>query len=80
MEEAKQEKQEISTREAEVQELLKQAGERYAALKSDTNGAVTDPKALTGAQSGFAAPPIVDRGLESFGNTPVARPDIEDVG
>jgi hypothetical protein len=80
MEEVKQEKQDITAREAEVQELLKQAGERYAALKADTNGAVADPKALTGAQSGFAAPLIVDRGLESFGNTPVARPDIEDLG
>ncbi|PMD20831.1 hypothetical protein NA56DRAFT_626627 [Hyaloscypha hepaticicola] len=80
LEESKQEKQEIAVREAEVQELLKQAGARYAALKADTNGAVADPQSLVDAHShGFAAPLMVDRGLESFGNTPTVRPDVEDV-
>lgn len=81
MEASKQEKNEIATRELEVQELLKQAGARYATLKADTNGAVADPHALAStANNGFGTPMIVDRGLESFGNTPIARPDVEDVG
>ena len=80
LEESKQEKQEIAVREAEVQELLKQAGARYAALKADTNGAVADPQSVLGAQNhGLGAPLMADRGLESFGNTPTIRPDIEDV-
>ncbi|KAF8865373.1 hypothetical protein BDZ45DRAFT_721051 [Acephala macrosclerotiorum] len=81
LEESKQEKLDIGKREAEVQELLKQAGSRYAALKADTNGAVADPQATVDAQnSGFVAPLMVDRGLESFGNTPIARLNMEDVG
>jgi hypothetical protein len=82
MEESKQEKKEIGERETEVQELLKQAGARYAALKADTNGAVADPQTLMEAQAhnGFMAPMVLDRGLESFGNTPTVRPDVEDVG
>ena len=80
LEESKQEKQEIAVREAEVQELLKQAGARYAALKADTNGAVADPQSLVDAHNhGFAAPLMGDRGLESFGNTPTIRPDVEDL-
>jgi hypothetical protein len=82
MEESKQEKKEIEERESEVQELLKQAGARYAALKADTNGAVANPQTLMEAQAhnGFMAPMVLDRGLESFGNTPTVRPDVEDVG
>lgn len=82
IEESKREKSDIAARETEVQDLLKQAGDRYAALKADTNGAVADPKSLTnmGSQSGGFPPPMADRGLESFGNTPVARPDVEDIG
>lgn len=71
IDEAKQEKVEIAAREVEVQELLKQAGAKYAALKADTNGAIADPAGM---------PMVVDRGLESFGNTPVARPNVEDMG
>ncbi|PBP19832.1 hypothetical protein BUE80_DR009369 [Diplocarpon rosae] len=81
MEALKQEENEIAAREIEVQELLKQAGARYAALKSDANGAVPDSQTLTAqANEGFAVPMIIDRGLESFGNTPTVRPDVEDVG
>jgi hypothetical protein len=80
LEDSKQEKQDIAVREAEVQELLKQAGARYAALKADTNGAVADPQSMVDAHNhGFAAPLMADRGLESFGNTPTVRPDVEDV-
>ncbi|KAL2063427.1 hypothetical protein VTL71DRAFT_5232 [Oculimacula yallundae] len=81
MEASRQEKLEIAARETEVQDLLKQAGERFAALKADTNGAVADPQSLTGGPgSAFGAPMIVDRGLESFGNTPTARPAVDDIG
>ena len=80
VEASKQEKNEIAAREVEVQELLKQAGARFAALKADTNGAVADPQSLGGTNNGFAVPMIVDRGLESFGNTPTVRPAVEDIG
>jgi hypothetical protein len=80
LEESKQEKQDIAVRETEVQELLKQAGARYAALKADTNGAVADPQTLVNSHNnGLTAPLMVDRGLESFGNTPTIRPDVEDI-
>ncbi|KAH8679868.1 nineteen complex-related protein 2-domain-containing protein [Tricladium varicosporioides] len=75
------EKGEILVREDEVQELLRQAGAKYAALKADTNSAVADPKALVDASlSGQSLPMIIDRGLESFGNTPTIRPVVEDIG
>jgi hypothetical protein len=71
-----QEKREILAREVEVQELLKQAGERYATLTVDAHGAV-DPKAIVDAQN--RSPMVADRGLESFGNTPTIRPELHDV-
>jgi hypothetical protein len=79
LEESKQEKQDIAVRETEVQELLKQAGARYAALKADTNGAVADVQLWANAHNSGLAAPMVDRGLESFGNTPTVRPDVEDI-
>jgi hypothetical protein len=80
MADLEQEKKDILAREKEVQELLKQAGNRYAALKADSNGAVADPMKMVqdngqGASERMAA----DRGLESFGNTPM-RQEVEDVG
>lgn len=78
LEASKQEKLDIGKREAEVQELLKQAGARYAALKADTNGAVASSQNLL--EGGRFMPMMANRGLESFGNTPIARPDVEDVG
>ncbi|KAH7319276.1 nineteen complex-related protein 2-domain-containing protein [Rhexocercosporidium sp. MPI-PUGE-AT-0058] len=80
MEASRQEKNEIAAREIEVQELLAQAGARYAALKADTNGAVADPQPFSGPNNGFAVPMMADRGLESFGNTPTVRPAVEDTG
>jgi hypothetical protein len=80
MEESQREKKHIAARETEVQELLKQAGSRYAALKADSNGAVADPQSLLEGQNGLGGPTIVDRGLESFGNTPTVRPNVEDMG
>jgi len=64
-------------REIELQELLKQAGEKYASLAGDSSGVALDPQALVEAQS--RSPLVVDRGLESFGNTPTIRPEVRDV-
>jgi hypothetical protein len=78
MAELEKEKNEILAREVEVQELLKQAGARYAALKSDSNGTMADPQAI--AHNGLADRVFADRGLDSFGNTPTIRPDVEEDG
>jgi predicted RNase H-like nuclease (RuvC/YqgF family) len=81
LEESKKEKEEISVRESEVQALLKQAGARYAALKVDATGVPApsaDPESLLDGNGSSSA--IIDRGLESFGNTPTVRPAVEDVG
>jgi hypothetical protein len=75
------EKEEILAREAEVQGLLKQSGERFAALKADSNGAVADPSTLVEAVKRDGIMSMEGgRGLESFGNTPTVRPDMEDIG
>ncbi|TVY38656.1 hypothetical protein LOCC1_G005086 [Lachnellula occidentalis] len=75
------ERLEIVARGGEVQDLLKQSGERFAALKADSNGAVANPQELVdGVQNGMMPGLVADRGLESFGNTPIVRPGVEDVG
>ncbi|CAG8952871.1 hypothetical protein HYFRA_00007585 [Hymenoscyphus fraxineus] len=76
------ERSEILARETEVQDLLKQSGERFAALKADSNGAIADPKTLAESLKKDALMEGMgsDRGLESFGNTPTVRPAIEDIG
>ncbi|RDL33163.1 Uncharacterized protein BP5553_08602 [Venustampulla echinocandica] len=77
----KLEKTQILARETEVQELLKQAGSRFAALKSDSNEVATDLTSVAEtSKHGLTGSMIVDRGLESFGNTPTVRPGVEDVG
>jgi hypothetical protein len=80
MAELQQEKAEIIAREEEVQRLLKEAGDRYAVMRADSGiSAVTaDPKALAEDRNGFVNPVMVDRGLESFGNTPVGHSHVED--
>ena len=80
MADLEQEKKEILAREVEVQELLKQAGARYSALKDDSNGAPADAQSITGTHNEAVEHLVSDRGLESFGNTPTARPSVEDVG
>lgn len=75
-----QEKKDILAREVEVQELLKQAGARYSALKAESNGLPNDPQSLTGSHNGTVEALVSDRGLESFGNTPTTRPGVEDIG
>jgi hypothetical protein len=84
MADLEQEKRDILARETEVQELLKQAGARYAALQADSNGAQADlqadPQSIVEAHNGLTDRMVVDRGLESFGNTPTTRPEVGDVG
>jgi hypothetical protein len=72
-----QEKRDILARELDVQELLKEAGARYSVLKADSIGAVTDPQSIVEAHNG-SVDRMVDRGLESFGNTPTTRTEVED--
>ncbi|TGO52533.1 hypothetical protein BOTNAR_0321g00140 [Botryotinia narcissicola] len=83
IEEGEKEKLEIAKREQEVQVLLTQAGQRYAALKADASIKeleMNDVKDLVDASSEMAKEKIGggDRGLESFGNTPVGRDEIVD--
>ncbi|KAK6612723.1 hypothetical protein H4I96_01936 [Botrytis cinerea] len=83
IEEGEREKLEIGKREQEVQVLLTQAGQRYAALKADASIKeleMSDVKGLVDASSEMAKEKIGagDRGLESFGNTPVRRDEVVD--
>ncbi|RFU28377.1 hypothetical protein B7463_g7972, partial [Scytalidium lignicola] len=78
MKELEEEKSNIALREKEVQDLLKEAGARYAALKAGSQPAVADPL-IVGPENGAASYVTADRGLESFGNTPTTRPAVEDV-
>jgi hypothetical protein len=80
MAELQQEKKDILAREQEIQRLLKEAGDRYAAMRADTGLPAIDPKALLEGQSAFMDPTVANRGLESFGSTPTARPQMDDVG
>lgn len=81
LEDLEKDKREILAREKEVQDLLKQAGNTYAAARGEPNGAVADPQKIVEAHSQVLPDRMVaDRGLESFGNTPVARREVEDVG
>lgn len=81
IEDLEEEKVKLARREGEVQRLLKEAGERYSALRADS-GVSTDPKDKSGPNAGPSTydPFIGSRGLESFGNTPIARQEVEDVG
>ncbi|KAI9744420.1 MAG: hypothetical protein M1818_001949 [Claussenomyces sp. TS43310] len=80
MVELQQEKAEISAREEEVQRLLKEAGDRYTAMRTETGLPLLDSKPLTSGQNGSADPMLTSRGLESFGNTPVGPQQVEDIG
>ena len=62
------EKREIREREDAVQARLKEAGDKYEQLRQDAGHA-------TAAASAAALPPAGDRGLESFGDTPIRVED-----
>ncbi|ESZ93107.1 hypothetical protein SBOR_6508 [Sclerotinia borealis F-4128] len=90
MEEGEREKSDIGKREEEVQVLLTQAGMRYSVLKadaatrdvkeleleaSDIKGLVNKSSEMGRERERFGDG---DRGLESFGNTPVGRGEVVD--
>ncbi|KAI9828653.1 MAG: hypothetical protein M1832_001756 [Thelocarpon impressellum] len=80
MEELARERAEIAAREVEIQKLLTEAGQNYERLAAEAGGlgGVHDLSAVD-VLSGSAGPLLFNRGLESFGNTPVAlRPADDD--
>lgn len=83
IEEGQKEKSDIIKREEEVQVLLTQAGQRYSSLKADAQVKeleMTDVKELVDKSNEMVRERIGggDRGLESFGNTPVGRGEVVD--
>lgn len=82
IEAVEREKGEILAREAEVQEVLNQAGMKYQAAMGVKSEAAVDPETLA-AQSPLrpgmgGAPPPGERGLESFG-TPTRKVDGDEM-
>lgn len=76
------ERQEIIAREAEVQEVLNQAGVKYQSAMGVKQDSVVDPLKLAAesplrAASGAATIPPAERGLESFG-TPSRRQEYDE--
>lgn len=76
------ERQEIVAREAEVQEVLNQAGVKYQSAMGIKQESVVDPLKLAAesplrAASGAATIPHAERGLESFG-TPSRRQEYDE--
>ncbi|KAF6843720.1 hypothetical protein CMUS01_01827 [Colletotrichum musicola] len=81
VEELRREKEGISTRKDEVQQLLNEAGQKYTAAVR--NGAADSPAAQSPARqiTNVGASELrVERGLESLGATPNERPEVEDLG
>ncbi|KAJ8065944.1 hypothetical protein OCU04_005045 [Sclerotinia nivalis] len=83
IEEGQMEKSDIIKREEDVQVLLTQAGQRYSSLKADVHVKeleMNDVKGLVDKSNEMARERIGggDRGLESFGNTPVGRGEVVD--
>ncbi|KAH8897983.1 hypothetical protein GQ53DRAFT_712485 [Thozetella sp. PMI_491] len=73
-------KQEILTREQEVQDILNQAGEKYRSVMAQGGAqaaSVATQSPLRPLPPGIAGDLPVERGLESFGTTPTTRPDID---
>lgn len=76
------ERQEIIAREAEVQEVLNQAGVKYQSAMGVKQDSVVDPLKLAAesplrAAAGAATIPPAERGLESFG-TPSRRQEYDE--
>ncbi|KLU82141.1 hypothetical protein MAPG_01218 [Magnaporthiopsis poae ATCC 64411] len=82
--ELEKEKSEITAREAEVQAVLDQEGNKYQAAPGSLSALPMPPGSaaqspLRPLPAGFGVDTPTQRGLESFG-TPTKRPDAEDVG
>ncbi|KAH0556209.1 hypothetical protein GP486_005864 [Trichoglossum hirsutum] len=75
-------KSEISAREEEIQELLKDAGDNYEKLRLEAGlhpAAAVDAKGLSEAvEAALPSQLVLNRGLESFGNSPIAPPAREE--
>ena len=71
------EKREIREREDAVQARLKEAGDKYEQLRQDAGDKYEQDADHAGhaASASAALPPAGDRGLESFGNTPIRVED-----
>ncbi|QSZ36428.1 hypothetical protein DSL72_006305 [Monilinia vaccinii-corymbosi] len=83
IEEGQKEKSDIVKREREVQVLLTQAGQRYSALRADARVKeveMSDVKGLVEKSDEMARERIGggDRGLESFGSTPIGGGEMVD--
>lgn len=78
----KAEKDSILAREIEVQRLLKEAGDRYTAMRADTGAPPVDTDVLMQGSDAPTGPPEMafNRGLESFGSTPTNSTQVNDVG
>ncbi|KAI9834792.1 MAG: hypothetical protein M1819_002878 [Sarea resinae] len=75
MEDLQHEKTEIANREVEIQKLLKESGERYESLRAEAGiGGESAKTLITNGEDVRAEPLVVNRGLESFGNTPIRPP------
>ena len=73
LQDIERERKEISDREAELQQLLKEAVERYekSLAESDTTGISVSAPGTPGSGVGLGS----ERGLESFGGTPIRVSD-----
>ena len=69
LDELRAEKKEIAEREVWIQAQLKQVGERYEKLRAEA-GLTGTTNGVDGVKPGEKM--LVERGLESFGATPVA--------
>ncbi|KAM5457541.1 hypothetical protein MaudCBS49596_000736 [Microsporum audouinii] len=71
LEELRKEKVEIAERETEIQNLLKEAGDKYEKLRAEAGQTATTEKLITGADVG------ADHGLDSLGTMSLPAPDAE---
>ncbi|KAK2875025.1 hypothetical protein FQN49_001844 [Arthroderma sp. PD_2] len=71
LEELRKEKVEISEREIEIQNLLKEAGDKYEKLRAEAGLTATTEKLITGADVG------ADHGLDNLGAVFLPAPDAE---
>jgi len=69
------EKEEISNREKEVQEILDKAGQKYQSAMGPRDARAVGQSPLRPIPPGMAGEFSMERGLESLGTTPTRRPE-----